>query len=184
MTKLIRLILILFAASTAAPSPAQHGREDRLAAIAWLSGHWTGVGEGRPGSSTSTRHAGRIQSDRFIRVEGRSVYPRQEGNSAGETHSSLDVWSFDRRRNLLVLRQFDSLGFVSTYVQDRAASRNGRIVLNSEQFENVPAGWRGRYTYEHPSANEYRELFELDTGNGFEPYVANRFLRSDGPPPS
>ncbi len=185
MTKLIRFILILFTASTAASSPAQHGREDRLAAIAWLSGPWAGVGEGRPGSSTSTRHAERIQGGRFIRIEGRSVYPPQDGNSAGEIHSSLDVWSFDRRRNLLVLRQFDSLGFVSTYVQDRAASANGRIVLNSEQFENVPAGWRGRYTYEHPAADEYRELFELDTGNGFETYVSNRFLRSEGArPPS
>ena len=184
MTKLIRAILILFAVLVAARSPAQHSHEDRLATIAWLTGHWAGVGEGRPGTSTSTRHAERIQGGHFIRIEGRSVYPRQERNRSGEIHSSIDFWSFDRRRNLIVLRQFDSLGFVSTYVQDRAASTNGRIVLVSEQFENVPAGWRGRYTYEHPAADEYRELFELDTGNGFQPYVSNRFLRTDAHPPS
>lgn len=163
------------AAARAAPAPA-----DRLAGITWLIGDWGGFGEGRPGLSGSDRHAERIQNGRFIRVEGRSVYPRQQGNPSGEIHSSLDLWSFDRRRNLLVLRQFDSLGFVATYVQDRAASTGGRLVLVSEHLENVPAGWRARYTYEHPARDEFRELFELDSGQGYERYVSSRFLRVDG----
>ena len=154
---------------------------DRLAAIAWLVGDWTGVGEGRPGISASSRHAQRFNGH-FIRVEARSVYPRQESNPSGDVHTSLDIWSFDRRRNLLVMRQFDSLGFVTTYVQDQAASTGGRLVLVSEQMENVPAGWRARYTFEQPAPNEYRELFELDSGTGYQRYVSNRFLRLDRPP--
>ncbi len=175
---LIVLLALVPGGASAAPSA------DRLAAISWLVGDWAGVGEGRPGLAGSSRRAERIQGDHFIRIEGRSVYPPHDGNRAGEVHTSLDFWSFDRRRNLLVLRQFDSLGFVSTYVQDRAASAGGRLVLVSEHLENVPAGWRARYTYEHAAPHEYRELFELDSGNGYQRYVSSRFLRLSATPPS
>jgi hypothetical protein len=176
---LICMIPVLLAAC-ASPATAQATPiQDRLAAVAWIVGDWTGAGEGQPGRSTSERHAARIQNDHFIQVSGRSIYLPQPGNPDGETHTQIDFWSFDRQRGLLVLRQFDRLGFASTYVQDLAASTGGRIVLVSERLENVPAGMRARYTYEHPSANEYRELFELDMarGRGFETYVSNRFVR-------
>jgi hypothetical protein len=169
------LIVLLVLASGAAS--AREGQADRLAAISWLAGDWAGVGEGHPGASSGTRRAGRVENGHFIKVEGRSVYPKQEKNESGEIHSSIDLWSFDRKRNLLVMRQFDSLGFVSTFAQDRAASTGGRIVLVSEHIENVPAGWKTRYTYTYRAPNEYHELFELDTGKGLEPYVSSRFLR-------
>jgi hypothetical protein len=175
-----KFLILLFALVPGAASAA--AAPDRLAAIAWLVGDWAGVGEGQPGTSASSRHVERMLGGRFIRVEARSIYPRQERNRSGDVHTSLDVWSFDRRRNLLVMRQFDSLGFASTYVQDPAASTAGRLVLVSEQMENVPAGWRARYTFENPAPNEYRELFELDSGTGYQTYVSNRFLRLDGPP--
>jgi hypothetical protein len=178
--KLAFLISTLLAAApiAAAATPL----DDRLSAISWLVGDWTGIGQGQPGTSASSRHNEPIHNAHFIRVEGRSVYPRQEGNPSGEVHTSTDIWSFDRRRNLLVMRQFDSLGFVSTYVQDREASTNGRLVLVSEHLENVPAGWRARYTYEHTGADDYHELFELDSGSGYERYVDGRFLRLGAPP--
>ena len=155
-----------------------HSAEDKLAAVSWLVGDWTGVSEGEPGASATTRHAHRVQDNRYIMVEGRSVYPKQEKNKSGEIHTSIDLWSFDRRRNLIVMRQFDSLGFVSTYVQDRAASAKGRIVLVSEHLENVPVGWKTRYTYEFRAPNEYHERFELDPdGKGLQPYVVGNFLR-------
>jgi hypothetical protein len=175
--RLIPLLLFLLVGALPSRALSQDAARDRLADVGWLVGDWTGVGQGQPGTSGSSRHAARVHGGRFIRVESRSVYPPQTGNDRGEVHTSTDIWSFDRSRGLLVMRQFDSLGFVSTYVQDRAASAGGRIVLVSEQLENVPGGWRARYTYEHPSANEYRELFELDSGHGLQTYVASRFLR-------
>ena len=55
-------------------------------------------------------------------------------------HTQADWWSYDRARKLLVLRQFNNLGFVSTYVQYREASQPGHLVMVSENLENVPAG--------------------------------------------
>lgn len=76
-----------------------------------------------------------------------------------------------------VLRQFGNLGFVSTYVQDKAASRPRHLVLVSEHLKNVPSGWKARYTYDFVSDVEYRERFELDAGTGLATYTFNRFLR-------
>ena len=82
-----------------------------------------------------------------------------------------------------MLRQFDNLGFVSTYVLDKTASTNERLVLVAEHLENVPSGWRARYTYTFLPPNEYHEVLELAMkGKDFEPYVANNFLRVAGKP--
>jgi hypothetical protein len=156
-----------------------YGADDKLAPLSSLLGDWSGVGEGDPGISATTRHAERALDDRYIMVQGRSVYPKQEKNKKGEIHTQIDLWSYDKQRKLIMLRQFDNLGFVSTYAQDGAASTKGRIVLVSEHLENVPVGWKARYTYEFRGADEYHELFELDPdGKGFKPYVASNFLRS------
>lgn len=173
-----RIILaILVLALAPAPAAARDAAADRLAAISWLVGDWAGVGEGHGGVSAGTRRAVRVQNGHFIKVEGRSVYPKQDKNGSGEIHGSIDIWSYDRKRGLLIMRQFDSLGFASTFAQDRAASTAGRLVLVSEHIENVPPGWKTRYTYTYRAPDEYHELFELDTGKGLEPYVSSRFLR-------
>lgn len=157
---------------------ASHAQEDPLSPIAALAGRWTGIGEGVPGTSAAQRTFARELNGRFVRAEGRSVYPKQERNAKGDVHDILSLWSYDKARKLLVLRVFDSLGFASTYVQDRAASTAEAIVLESEQMENVPAGWRARYTYSLISNDEFRELFELNLdGKGFKPYVSGRYLR-------
>ncbi len=176
MTSITRFLLALAVAVTPLGASAQ--TPDPLAQVAPLVGDWTGVGQGEPGTSAATRHTTRIQNGRFVMVEGRSVYPKQEANKTGETHTSLDVWSFDKARGLIMLRQFDSLGFVSTYAQDKAASRPGHIVLVSESLENVPVGWKAGYTYDLLAVDEYREHFELDPdGKGVKTYVLGRYLR-------
>lgn len=176
MTLIARTLTIL-ALLIAAPAAGQTPRVDPLAPISPLMGDWTGVGEGPPGTSAATRRVTRVQAGHFIMVEGRSVYPKQERNKSGEVHTSVDFWSYDTGRKILILRQFDSLGFVSTYAQDKPASTDGRIVMVSEHLENVPAGWRARYTYEFAGLDEYREHFELDAGKGYQPYVDGRYLR-------
>ncbi|MBN8812314.1 MULTISPECIES: heme-binding beta-barrel domain-containing protein [unclassified Sphingomonas] len=158
-------------------APAQNG-SDPLAPVAMLAGDWTGTGEGDPGTSAAFRHAARAHEGHYLRIEGRSVYPRQDKNKKGEMHTQTDWWSYDKAQQRLILRQFDNLGFVSTYAQDLAASRPGHIVLVSVQLENVPAGWKARYTYDLIGDDAFEERFELDPdGKGFQPYTFNRFLR-------
>ncbi|MGH8284785.1 MAG: hypothetical protein ACRETT_03355 [Steroidobacteraceae bacterium] len=167
------MVAMLLATSSGVAQPPV-----RLGALQWLAGDWRGVGEGEPGTSASERHAEVFLGGRYLRIAGRSVYPKQERNPNGEIHAQLDMWSYDNARDALVLRQFDNLGFVSTYVLDKTASSNDRLVLVAEHLENVPRGWRARYTFTFKPPNEYHETLELDAdGKGFKPYVSNRFLR-------
>jgi hypothetical protein len=163
---------------------AAEAETDPLEDLGWLVGNWVGVGEGEPGRSASERRVACVLACRYLRFDGRSVYPRQDKNPKGETHLQIDMWSFDRRRQKLVLRTFDNLGFVTTYVQDDAGGAQGKLVLVAEHLENVPAGWKARYTYTFVPPDEYRELFELDpNGKGYQPYTSNRFLRVAAPDP-
>jgi hypothetical protein len=172
-----RILSLCFIAGTASAQTP-----DALADLRWLIGEWKGVGQGDPGTSASERHIDSFLDGHYIRASGRSVYPKQERNPHGEIRGQLDIWSHDRARSSVILRQFDTLGFVSTYVLDKSASSAERWVLIAESLENVPKGWKARYIYTRPSANEYHEVLELDaTGKGFKPYVSNRFLRIEAP---
>jgi hypothetical protein len=172
LTSIASAILLLTALCASAAEP------DGISSMAWILGDWTGKGMGEPGQSSSERHAQKVLEDRFVRVEGRSEYPRQERNPKGEVHVQTDMWGYDRARRVLTLRQFDSLGFASTYVMDKGASTASRWVLNAEQLENVPKGWRARYIYVLVSSEEYEETLELEMdGKGFKPYVTNRFRK-------
>jgi hypothetical protein len=173
MRAFFAVFALMLAASAGSAEPAAG-----LAEFNWLVGDWAGLGEGEPGKSATERHIAPMLDGKFLRVEGRSVYPRQEGNPKGDVHAELGVWSFDRARKSIVLREFDTLGFVGTYVLDRKASEANRWVLVAEHLENVPSGWRARYIYTFVAPNEYHEVLELDSdGKGFKPYVGNRFLK-------
>jgi hypothetical protein len=157
---------------------AAEPKADGLAELRWMIGEWHGVGQGDPGTSGSERHFDSYLDGRYIRSQGRSVYPKQEQNPQGEVHAQLDLWSFDQARGAIVLRQFDTLGFVGTYVLDKAASGSERWVLVAESLENVPKGWKARYVFTRKSDDEYHEMLELDAdGKGFRPYVTHRFLK-------
>jgi hypothetical protein len=171
------LVASLFVALGAIASAAQP-QVDGLAELRWLVGEWRGVGQGDPGSSGSERRIDSFLDGKYLRAQGRSVYPKQEKNPKGEVHEELDLWSYDRARSTIVLRQFDTLGFVGTYVLDKAASAPDRWVLTAESLENVPTGWKARYIITRKADDEYHEVLELDPdGKGFKPYVTNRFLK-------
>jgi hypothetical protein len=152
--------------------------KDGLADLRWMEGEWRGIGEGDPGTSGSERNVDSYLGNKYIRATGRSVYPKQDKNPKGEVHSQLNLWSFDRARGAIVMREFDTLGFVCTYVLDKAASAPDRWVLVGESLENVPKGWKARYVVTRKSDDEYHEMLELDPdGKGFKAYVTNRFLK-------
>lgn len=175
----MRRVLLTALLTTLSPLlSAAEPKVDGLAPLRWMVGEWRGVGQGDPGTSGSERHIDSYLNGKFIRAQGRSVYPKQDQNPKGEIHAELDLWSFDKARSTIILRQFDTLGFVCTYVLDNSASAADRWVLMAESLENVPAGWKARYIITRKSDDEYHEQLELDPdGKGFKPYVMNRFLK-------
>ena len=155
----------------------QQPAQDNLAAIAPLLGKWTGAAEGQPGNGTTERECERMLGSRFIRARNRTTYPPQEKNPKGERHEDEGVFSFDRARKRIVLRQFHVEGFVNTHVQDLDA-KPGTVSFTTEAIENIPAGWRARETYIFHNPDEVEEVFELaESGKPFTVYSRARLKR-------
>lgn len=161
-------------AEAPAPAPAP---QSPWSAIQFLVGDWVGESEGKPGKGTVERTYRFVLRDRFLHERNVSTYPPQPRNEKGEVHEHWSLFSHDRARRSLVLRQFHQEGFVNQYVMalDRPA---GGVVFESEALENIPSGWKARETYEIVNADEFVETFELAQGAGpYEVYSKNRFTR-------
>jgi hypothetical protein len=169
--------VIAMVSMAALPASAKQAVPDNFAVIAPLMGKWSGPQEGQPGQGTSERVYEPALNGRFIRVRNTSTYPPQEKNLKGERHEDESVFSFDRARKRILLRQFHIEGFVITYVQDVDA-KPGTVSFTSESIENIPAGWRARETYVFHGSDEIEEIFELaEAGKPFAVYSRTRLKR-------
>jgi hypothetical protein len=170
----IFLGLLMLAGATEAPTPAA---QSPWSPIQFMVGEWSGESDGQPGTGTVKRTYRFVLADRFLHEQNVSTYPPQPKNAKGEVHEHWSLFSHDRARHLLVLRQFHQEGFVNQYAM-LPGSSSGSVVFESEALENVPASWKARETYEVVSPDEFIETFELsEGGKPYEVYSKARFKR-------
>ncbi len=172
-----RLVLLLLALWPLVPALATETSTDVWEPIRRLVGSWSGTSTGQPGDGTVARRYSWVLGDRYLNEVNTSIYPPQEKNKKGERHEHWGMFSYDKARNFIVLRQFHVEGFVNTY---RIAVASGdKIVFESESFENFSNSWRARETYEFIGATEFVETFELAApGKEFEVYSRTRLRRA------
>ncbi|MDX2142602.1 MAG: hypothetical protein SFV19_04555 [Rhodospirillaceae bacterium] len=170
---------LLLVAPTFAQAPSETAA-DPWAPLRPLVGRWEGTSEGEPGRGQSTRSYQFVLDGRFLEGENTAVYPPQEKNPKGETHRDRSIYSYDRARKALVLRQFHTEGFVNTYVED-PQSAPGALVFVSEGIENIPPGYRARETYVFDGRDSLVETFEIaEPGKDFAVYSRARLTRVGG----
>ena len=151
---------------------------DQWSLLRRFVGEWTGVASGQAGEGTVTRTYAFVMNNRFIRETNTSHYPPQEKNKAGEVHEHWGMFSYDKARKLVVLRQFHVEGFVNTYRQVAADGRTPTLLFESEAFENFSNAWKARESYDFLSDDEFVETFELaPPGKPFQVYSRNHFRR-------
>ena len=184
--KLARLVLlggIAFGAWAAHLGAVGAAPDQAKAADPWLPvrsllGSWEGDAKGEPGTGRCEREYHLTLKDKFIQVTNKSTYPPQEKNPKGEVHEDTGFVSYDKAAKKLVLRQFHVEGFVDHYVLDSVSEDGRRVVFVTVAIENIPAGWRGRETYEFVNDNEFVETFALaEPGKDFATYSETRFRR-------
>ena len=143
-----------------------------------LAGQWQGTNQGEPGHGTVERRYEFLFDGKFLQVTNTSTYPSQEKNPKGETHHDVGVFSYDKQRDKLILRQFHSEGFVNEYVLESVAPDGKKISFVTERIENIPAGWRARETYTIVNDHEFIERFELaEPGKEFAVYTESVLKR-------
>jgi hypothetical protein len=176
------LLACVLAAAAGAQDAATAAAADPWAAVRFLEGEWTGSAEGQPGIGTVHRTYQFVLQSRFLHERNVSAYAPRQPNTAGELHEHWSLWSHDRRRRGLVLRQFHQEGFVNQYFQVLDASSAQRLVFESESIENIPAGFRARETYDLTGPDSFVETFELAApGQDFELYSKTTFVRVGTP---
>ena len=162
-------MLVVLAASwcqRSALGQSESSREKPDKAREWrivesLVGTWKGTGTGSSGKSRIDRSYDFILNDQFIVSKTRSVTKPQEKNPKGEIHEDWEIFSYDRGRNKLVMRQFLCEGYITQYVLDEVSDDGNRLVFVSEQVENLPPGFRARITWTLEPPNAIREVLEL-----------------------
>ncbi|HJU73064.1 MAG TPA: hypothetical protein VJ717_04905 [Gemmatimonadaceae bacterium] len=163
-------------ASLCMPSALGAQQADPWTPIRFLEGAWRGTSEGEPGKGAVERSYTFVLKQRFIHEKNVSTYPAQ-GNKPSEVHEHWSFFSHDRKRDVLVLRQFHQEGFVNEFVMTKSASTPTRLVFESETLENL-GRWRARETYEVISNDEFIETFEIGApGKPLHVYSKNHFKR-------
>lgn len=176
--RLVAAMLALSAVTSLAAAQTPAKKPSPWEPMRYFVGSWTGVGSGRPGTSTVEREYAFTLNDRFLEVRNKSTYQPQEKNPKGEVHEDLGFMSWDRSRRRFVFRQFHVEGFVNQYVADTVTASPDSIVFRSEAIENVPVGYRARETYRILGPDEFVERFELAEPNAeFALYSESRFKR-------
>ena len=151
---------------------AQTGeRHEAWAPLVYFVGKWEGTAVSRIGQGTVDREYRFVLDGAFLQGESRHAYEMSAELPEGRIHEGLELFSYDRARETLVLRQFHSEGPVNQYVLDSLSADSTTIVFVSEHLENVPSGWRAKEQFEIISENEFIEFFKLaPPGGEFEAY--------------
>src|SRR5438552_14096900 len=175
----ILLALLLFVPVALAGQHAFPKKDEAWKAIRFLVGTWDGAAEGEAGRGTVKRTYEFVMNGRFLHERNISTYPPQKKNPKGEVHEHWTMFSYDRARNTLVIRQFHQEGFVNQYAMPVTTNTDTGLIFESEGFENLPAGWKAREQYTVVSDNEFVETFTLaPPGKDFEVYSQTRFKRA------
>ena len=161
------------------PSVSQ---EQDMEMISFLEGIWTGSGDGFSGSSSVTQTFEPVLGDNFLRMQTRSEFPPQERNPEGEIHEDIAIFSFDRSRNLLVMRAFYIEGFVNRYVLSEVSDDGDSLVFVTEAVENAPAGTQAKLVLKRTGEDALEEGFYVSfPGKEFSCYSTSHLVRRERP---
>ncbi|WP_306599164.1 hypothetical protein [Geothrix sp. 21YS21S-2] len=172
----MRAFLLPFAFALCAQ--AQTLTPDPWAPVRFLSGEWTGVSSGEPGTGTAQRTYRFVMGAKFLHERNVSTYLPTAAGKPGEVHEHWSMFSYDKKRKRLVVRQFHQESFVNQYAFDEDLSSPKRLVFVSEAFENLDSRWRAREAYDLVSPDEFRETFEIaPPGKDYAVYATTVFKR-------
>ena len=152
----------------------QSAEPDPWEPLRLLEGTWEGAIDGRLGQGAGRRRYEFILDGLYLLSRHASVRLPQEKSPVGDDHRELAIYSFDRERGTIVLRQFVVEGFVLRYACEVEPRR---FVCTSESVENG-TGMRARLTVEISNRYRFEEVFELaSAGQELEVFFTNRWTR-------
>ena len=158
-----------------APAEQQQNAEpDPWEPLRLLEGTWEAAIDGRLGKGVGLRRYEFIFDGLYLVSRHASVRPPQEKSPEGDHHRELGVYSYDRERGKIILREFFEEGYVLRSVCETEPMR---FVCTGEEIESGP-GMRSRLTIEIADSHRFDEIFELGwPGKELQVYFTNTWTR-------
>jgi hypothetical protein len=139
-----------------------------------LEGTWEAKIDGRLGQGAGQRSYEFIFDGVYLVSRHASVRLPQEKSPEGDHHRELGVYSLDRERGTIVLREFMEEGFV---LRSTCEMEPRRFVCAAEAIESGP-GMQSRLTVEISDPYHFTEIFELASpGEELQVYFTNTWTR-------
>jgi hypothetical protein len=155
-------------------------KDDVWAPLRFIVGAWEGSASSHSIEGRATCEGRFLFNGAFLQLESKDVFAPREEMPQGLTHEDIGIFSYDRERKTLVLRQFHCEGFVNQYVLDSLSTGGTTIAFISERLENFPPGWRAKVQFEIFNDNEFVELYKLAPPEGeLEVYSESHLTRKD-----
>jgi len=138
------------------------GQNNQFEKIEFLLGSWSGNGVGF-GNEKSVIHSEfkSIMHGTYIEFINDSKFTPTEKNPGGDHHIDKGIISFDKIRELIVLRQFNIEGYVNQYILNDSLSSDSTFVFETEIIENFTPGGKGKWVIEKISENEIKTTIEV-----------------------
>lgn len=150
-----------------------------LASLRPLLGKWEGTGKGFGGTATVTRTCRPLMKGTYIMSRTRAEFAPTQEKPGGDSHQDVGFFSVDKPGKRVMYREFNSEGFVNTYVL-KSVSDNGRtFIFETIEVEGMADGWLARLTVTLKNRDEMEEKFELAApGKEYATCGTNTFKRS------
>lgn len=170
--KRITLLLFLFPSFTFAQGPSF----DKF--TEYFTGNWSSVQEACVGIGKADRNYQMVVDGNYLHINNTAYFQPDSTHKTGNDHHDWGIFSYDKIRKRIVLREFNSEGFVIHYLLDGISNDARTYTFLSESIENLPEGWRAKTTITIINNNGFNELFEIAKPDGeFKTYVKSRWIK-------
>lgn len=152
----------------------QDAQPDPWEPLRLLEGTWDAAIEGRLGQGVGRRSYEFIMDGLYLVSRHASIRLPQEKSPAGDHHRELAVYSYDRERGKIILREFIVEGYV---IRSVCETEPKRFVCTAEEIESG-SGIQSRLTIEISDPYRFEETFELAwPGDQLQVYFTNTWTR-------
>lgn len=146
--------------------------------VNYFSGNWSSVQEACVGIGQADRNYQMVVDSNYLHITNTAYFQPDSTHKTGSDHHDWGLFSYDNIREKIMLREFNSEGFVIQYALDAISVDGKTYTFLSESIENLPEGWQARTTITITGDNGFDELFEIARPGGeFRTYVKSSWVR-------
>ena len=99
--------------------------------------------------------------EHYIEVRNESLFEPTDEKPDGDYHLDWGFISYDKAREKIVYRQFNTEGYVNQYILIDSLSNDSALVFETENSENFIPGGKARWTIRKLAPDNIETLFDL-----------------------